>query len=378
MESNDILALTYYRGRVGLYAVLKALGIGRGDEVATQAFTCLAVPEGIMATGAAPRFVDIETDGFNIDPRELQRRLTPATRAIVVQHTFGVPAQLDPILDIARRAGLPVIEDCCHTLCSRYRGQTVGHFGVASFYSFEWGKPIVAGIGGGLLVHDGELRGNIERAYATLPAPSVLRQLKVELQYAMFSLLYRPSLYWPLRTLFHCLSKLGMAEGNYNPVSASGDAADDFGRRMSDPVRRRLAKRIGRLAEVSGHARRVAAHYRQAIWSSQAVHPQVPEESDAVFARYPLRVPDKTALTRKARERNVELAEWYMTPVHPLERDEWRLVNYEADSCPHAEARAREVVSLPTHPRVGRRFVERAAELLNGAEARPGTLRKAA
>ena len=139
----------YFRGRVALYALLKALKVGKGDEVAMQAFTCVANPEAVMAIGALPIYVDVEVDGVNMDPGDLEGKITSRTRAIVIQHTFGIPADIAPLRAIAKRNNIPVIEDCCHTLASRYDGQTVGSFGIGSYYSFEWGKPLVAGIGGG-------------------------------------------------------------------------------------------------------------------------------------------------------------------------------------------------------------------------------------
>ena len=85
--SNLLADLVYFRGRVALYALLKALDVGPGDEVATQAFTCVAVPEAIMATGASPIYVDLEPTGFNMDVGDLQHKITSRTRAIIVQHT---------------------------------------------------------------------------------------------------------------------------------------------------------------------------------------------------------------------------------------------------------------------------------------------------
>ncbi|HIE26284.1 TPA: hypothetical protein EYP66_03250, partial [Candidatus Poribacteria bacterium] len=95
IQSSRFAKLTFFRGRVALYAILKALNIGPGDEVATQAFTCVAVPEGIMASGARPVWVDIEVDGYNMDAEDLRRKLTLRTRAIIVQHTYGIPADMD-------------------------------------------------------------------------------------------------------------------------------------------------------------------------------------------------------------------------------------------------------------------------------------------
>ena len=88
--------LTYYRGRVGLYAVLEALGVGSGDEVVTQAFTCVAVPEAILARGAQPVYADVEADGLNVDPGSIRERLTSATRAIVAASGSGGAGAISP------------------------------------------------------------------------------------------------------------------------------------------------------------------------------------------------------------------------------------------------------------------------------------------
>lgn len=364
MAYPNVKQYTYYRGRVALYAQLKALGIGSGDEVLTQAFTCVAVPEGIMAAGAKPIWVDIETRGYNLDPNDLERKLTPQTRAIIVQHTYGIPADMDPIMAIAERRNVPVIEDCCHTLASTYDGKQVGSFGVGSFYSFEWGKPIVAGIGGAAVVNDLQLRERVAAHYAEYHTPPAGNQIKLQLQYMAHRILYRPVLYWPVRWLFHTLGKLGAAESNYNPIQ-EGQIAEDFLFKMIPPLQARLEHKLGELEAISACSRQIVARYQQEICSDSILHPVIPAKGDAVFARYPLTVPDKATLLGAARRANVELAEWYTTPVHPLSGNELALVHYEPGSCPNAEQRCGEVVTLPTHRAVTQRDVDRTVRFFN-------------
>ena len=91
MDYQMLAKFSYYRGRVAQAALLRALGIGQGDHVAIQAFTCLAVPEGVLATGAEPVYIDIEANGSTCQQNR-RARLTPGTRAVIVQHTFGIPA----------------------------------------------------------------------------------------------------------------------------------------------------------------------------------------------------------------------------------------------------------------------------------------------
>jgi len=351
----------FFRGRVALYALLRGLGIGPGDEVALQAFTCLAVPEGIMATGARPLWIDIEPDGYTMDPQDLARKLTPRTRAVVVQHTYGIPADLDAIAATAQEQEIPIVEDCAHTLLSTYRGHRVGTVGAGAFYSFEWGKPIVAGVGGSAVANDGHLRIAMERAYSAFKEPPLGIRARLWLQYYGYRVLYRPALYWPVRSLFHTLGTLGVVEGNYNPVGTE-QMAEDFSWQMAPESRRRLGKALLEVERLAEHSRWVAQQYRHGIAVPQLRHPVIPSEADVVFARYPLRVPHKGGLLEAARRARVELADWYATPVHPLGDGELRAVHYEPGTCPHAEIRASEVVSLPTHARVQQKDVDRTLE----------------
>ncbi|MGI0148096.1 MAG: DegT/DnrJ/EryC1/StrS family aminotransferase, partial [Thermoplasmata archaeon] len=128
-------ARTFWKGRVALYAILRTLEIGHEDEVILPAFTCVVVPNAVRFAGATPVYADIVPGGYNLDPAGVERAVTPRTRAIIVQHTFGIPADLDPLLEIARRHGLAVIEDCAHSLGSEYRERGVGTFGLAAFFS---------------------------------------------------------------------------------------------------------------------------------------------------------------------------------------------------------------------------------------------------
>lgn len=365
--TRNISNLTYFRGRVALYAILKGLNIGAGDEVVIQAFTCLAVPEGVMASGARPVYVDIETAGFNMDPADLERKLTPQVRAIVVQHTYGIPADMRRIVSIAQERGIPIIEDCCHTLASTYKGRPVGSFGTGSFYSFEWGKPVVAGIGGSAVVNDPQLKERVKAQYEHYRYPGFVTLARIQLQYYAFKILYRPSLYWPVRSAFHRLGSLGLAESNYNPVGVD-NIAEDFRLRMAPPLQRRLARQLTKLDDLTCHSQQIAKAYREQIRSAAVTHPVLPEGADPVFARYPLLARNKQRLLQAARKANVELAEWYATPVHPLTGDELRLVGYEPGSCPNAEARCGEVVTLPTHPAVGKKDIERIISFLNEVE----------
>lgn len=353
----------YYRGRVALYAILQGLGVGKGDDVVVQAFTCLAVPEAIMALGARPVYVDIEPNGFNMDAGDLESKITPQTRAVIVQHTFGVPADMERIKYVVDKADVPIIEDCCHTFVSMYKGKIVGSFGVGSFYSFEWGKPVVAGIGGRAIINESNLNKKIQSQYKDYRLPSTVKLLRIQLQYFGFKLLYRPSLYWPVRNMFHMLGSIGAAESNYNPVQEN-QVAEDFCLKMPEPLQRRMARKLSNLDVLTRHSCWVSKQYQSRIESNVVAHPEIPGDCKTVFARYPLLANDKDTLLEQARKAKVELADWYSTPIHPLTGKDLKLVRYEAGSCPNAEKRCRQVVTLPTYMGVKEKDVERIVHFL--------------
>jgi dTDP-4-amino-4,6-dideoxygalactose transaminase len=350
---------------VGLAAILNALGIGRGDEVATQAFTCLAVPEAIMAVGAKPLYIDIEKDGVNMSAGDLATRITGSTRAVIVQHTYGIPADMDRLMNLARENGIPVIEDCCHTVASRYRGRDLGSFGVASFYSFEWGKPIVVGIGGSVLANTPKLAAALGKDYRRYREPRIHRQIRLLAQFAAHAIVYRPTLYWPVRDLFHAAGKLGLGENNYNPIAPDAGPHPDFSTRMSGVHRFMLRRKLRGLGATVFHARRVSRRYERYIPSGAAVLPITPQHGDAVYARYPLFVDDKPRMLARARERRIELSGWYSTPVHPLEGDNLLKVHYPPGCCPNAERANARIVSLPTHLKVRPRHIDSYVSLFN-------------
>ena len=189
-------------------------------------------------------------------------------------------------------------------------------------------------------------------------------QFRLQLQYIAHNILYRPSLFWPVRSLYHFLGSVGAAEINYNPIQGDG-AARDFSLKMSKTLQKRLSSKLKGLDAIVRHSRNVVAQYESRINSQVISHPMLPLESDTVFSRYPLISQDKPTLLAKARRANVELADWYSTPVHPLEKDDWDKVYYDAGSCPNAEASCKQIVTLPTHTSVGLRDIERAIKFIN-------------
>ena len=140
-----------------LHVALAAEGLGPGDEVITTPYTFIATVEAICYLGATPVLVDIEPATRNIDPGRIEDAITPRTRAIVPVHIAGLPCEMDPILEIARRRGLVVIEDAAHSLPARYRGKLIGSLSRATAFSFYATKNLTTAEGGMLTTDDDAL-----------------------------------------------------------------------------------------------------------------------------------------------------------------------------------------------------------------------------
>ncbi|MGD9568070.1 MAG: DegT/DnrJ/EryC1/StrS family aminotransferase [Sedimentibacter sp.] len=151
-------AITVGNGTDALIIALKSLGIGEGDEVITSTFSFFATAEAISAVGANPVFVDVRLDTFNLDPRKIEAKITTKTKAILPVHIFGQAADMDEIINIAKKHNLKVIEDACQAVGGEYKGKKVGTIGDAACFSFFPTKNLgCAGDGGAIVTNNDEI-----------------------------------------------------------------------------------------------------------------------------------------------------------------------------------------------------------------------------
>jgi dTDP-4-amino-4,6-dideoxygalactose transaminase len=356
-------AVHCYKGRTALRLILEALGVGPGDEVIVPGFTCMAVPLPVVSLGATPVYADIREEDYNLDPLKVEAAVTPRTRAIVAQHTFGIPADLDRLVEIARRHGLHLIEDCCHTLTSRYKGRVVGTFGEAAFYSYEWGKPIILGGGGSAVGNTDTLKTALRRLFEECEYLSTVDSIRLRIERVLHSAIVRPALFWRVRALFRYFGHLGLTDQTFTASELNGMMRHQH-RRMAGWMRRLLEQKVERLAEDSEFRARIARQYEAGLVGlGLPVRPQRPE-LEVTHLRYPLLVADKQRVLDKARERRIEMGDWYSSPVHPLGESEWGRVGYRRGACPVAESVARRIVTLPIYRRVTDASIQRALTLL--------------
>ena len=155
-------AIGVANGTEALHLALLACGVGQGDEVITTPFTFIATSEAVSQVGATPIFVDIDPDTYNLDPTKIEAAITDRTKAILPVHLYGRPADMDGIMDIARRHNLKVIEDAAQAHGATYKGRTIGSIGDAACFSFYPGKNLGAyGDAGAVTTNDPEIAANL-------------------------------------------------------------------------------------------------------------------------------------------------------------------------------------------------------------------------
>lgn len=154
-------AISCTNGTDALYIALQAMGIGAGDEVIVPSYTFIATAIAVLMVNAIPVFADIDPDSYNINPEDVRRKITPATRAIIPVHIAGNPAHMDNIMQIAQEHNLYVLEDCAQAPGAEWRSHRVGSIGHAGTFSFQSSKNLSAGEGGAIVTGDHELAKKI-------------------------------------------------------------------------------------------------------------------------------------------------------------------------------------------------------------------------
>lgn len=150
-------AVAVSSGTAGLHLIVRALGIGAGDEVLVPSFTFAASVNVLLYEGATPVFVDIEPETYNLNPADAERKITPRTKAVMVVDVFGHPAEWDELVRLANQYGLLLIDDCCEAIGAQYKGQMLGRFGEAGAFAFYPNKQMTTGEGGILVTNRDDL-----------------------------------------------------------------------------------------------------------------------------------------------------------------------------------------------------------------------------
>lgn len=362
---NAKYAFSFWKGRVALYAIFKVMGITPGDEIIVPGYTCVMDVNPIKYLGAQPIYVDIEPDTFNINANLLKDKITQNTKAIIAQHTYGYPCDMDAIMNIAEKKGVPVIEDCCLALGSKYREQLVGTFGRVAYFSFQWNKPYTTGLGGIAITNDKELAEKIRLlCEKELRQPSKMEVLLLAAQLAAYRAFVYPRTTALAQSLFRYLTKKGAVVGSSSTREFKPVMAPDFFKAMSSIQARSGLKQLKKIEQNITHRKKMAELYDQLLeekgWPKRKYDCSI---IDPVMVRYPVRITEKNKALAQAAKAGIELGSWFECPLHPIETP-LEAYDYKIGMCPEAEKASTEVVNLPLHPRTNEKTAKRTVEFI--------------
>ena len=299
--SGSVHGIGVNTGTSALHMALLAAGVGRGDEVITVPFTFVATVSAVDYTGAKAVFVDIDPVTYTMDPVQLEAAITPRTKAIIPVHLYGQPADMDPIMAIARKHGLTVIEDACQAHGAEYKGKRAGCIGDMGCFSFYPGKNLGAAGEGGMVV-----TANPEFA-------RTVRMLRD----------------WGAEKKYHHVLK------GYN-----------F--RMEGIQGAILRVKLRHLEKWTEARRAAAKRYDHLLVTSGVGLPKQMGYARHVYHIYAVRTTERAAMQEALNAQGVQTGIHYPFPVHLLPA--FADLGYKAGQFPHAERAANEVLSLPMFP----------------------------
>jgi dTDP-4-amino-4,6-dideoxygalactose transaminase len=355
------VAFTY--ARTALAAILEAAGLVPDDEVVLSPLTCKVVPLAILGAGLRPRYADIRPGSLNLSVAALAGATGERTRAVLFQRTYGNASGVAETAGFAREHGLLFVEDSAQCMPT-----PAAWCGDAAIFSNNPGKPLSAGSGGVAVIRDGGLAERVTAARAALPVAPRRAALQSRAEAWIRNRLLGPALYWPAFRLNRRLA------ATYRPRPLAIELADEFkgvAARINGTHARAGLAALAQADAIARHRIACCDHYGRALDDVRAL--ELPVRSGEPLYWFPVLVPRKDELLRKAQRRRVEIVPWPVRmPIYPL-TDPAALANYgyQTGSCPVAEDVARRLVGLPTHPLVRERHRNAVIALLteHGDEA---------
>jgi dTDP-4-amino-4,6-dideoxygalactose transaminase len=303
-------------GTDALILALRACGVHADDEVLLPPFTFVATGSAVSALGAKPVFADIRPDTYNINPSELERRVTPRTRAIVVVHLYGLAADMDPILAFAKSHQLPVIEDNAQAIGASYKGRQTGSLGDAACVSFYPTKNLGAyGDAGMVVTNSAKLAARI-------------------------------------RTL-----------RNHGQAEKYLSSEPGWNSRLDEIQAAILRVKLRHLSNWQRARQAHAAEYNRLFSQIPGVMPPLaPEGFEHVYHQYTIRIEQRDALQKFLNARKIGSTVYYPYPLHlqPL----YASLGHKPGDFPHAERAAKEVLSLPMYPELRNEQIARVVETI--------------
>jgi len=310
-------ALGFNSGTSALHVAMRLLNVGPGDEVITTPYTFIATSWAISYCGAKPVYVDIDEATFNLNPKLIEKAITPKTKAVLPVHLYGQPFDVDAVAAVCRKHNLPFVEDAAQAHGAKYQGKSIGTFGVVSGFSFYPAKNLGAcGEGGALVTNDAALAA---RAKSLREHGSTVRYHHDEVGY------------------------------NYRLEGIQGAV---------------LGVKLKHLARWTRERQRVAARYAELLADTPLQLPTVTPGNESAWHLYTVRSPRRDALKKHLDANGIGNAVHYPMPLH-LQKV-YANLGYKPGNFPVAEKASREVLSLPMFPELTDTQIQRVVAVVKG------------
>lgn len=355
-------AMAVGSGREALYLILKALELPENSEVILQSFTCMVVSNSIIWNGLKPVYADID-ETYNLDPAKLENLINERTKVVMVQHTFGIPAQIIRIREICRKHKLILIEDCAHAMGAEAldadgQMRKVGTFGEAAFYSMGRSKVISCVSGGLIIAKEKLLNEKIYQQYLKLNETktakifqNLMHPLICSLAKATYGILIG-------KIVMVMAQKMRLINFEVTPKEKKGEIDNNFPTKLPNALAKLALIQFGLLNEFNQRRRLIAKQYFEELGG---INPG--ENPGAIYLRYPLQIKSNEQVFDSAKRAGFIIGDWYQTPIAPLDVDIIKS-GYVDGSCPKAELMGKEVINLPTMPGLSDDKVRKVAQVI--------------
>lgn len=356
-------AFSFNSGRSALMAILDSFNLVKGDEVLLQAFTCNAAANPIIWSGFKPIYVDCDERTFNIDLEDLKRKATEKSRVVIVQHTFGLPADMDKITDFCNENGLILIEDCAHSLGAGCKGKKIGTFGKAAFFSFSRDKIISSVYGGMAVTDDKEVAEKLRCFQKNAGFPCFFWTFQQLLHPVLTNWLILPSYAIFGKYLLIVFQWLKVLSKAVHWKEKRGMKPCYFPKRMPNALAKLALRQFLKVDRFNEYRRKIAGFYYSEFKNSEFELPLDPSEVNQTFLRFTVKNKKAHEIIRSAWKNNLLIGDWYTVPIAPHDT-KLEKVGYLSGSCPNAEKLAKTVFNLPTHINISEKEAKTVSEFV--------------
>ncbi len=337
-------AILFDSGRSSLQMALNALQIQTGDEVLLQAYTCSVVSNAVIWAKATPIYIDVRED-FNMDPQDLEKKITARSKVLIIQHTFGIPADLDALLAIAKKHNLTVIEDCAHVIGGTYKEKFLGTFGDIAVLSFGSDKAISCGRGGALITSNHHLAATLKYEQSQLPLVPKIKIIQQLYTYILF-FISKPVYHFGIGKLLLFLSKqLRLSSRIIEQDEKKGKPIKYYPAKLPNALAVLALHQIMSIGTLNLKRKTFCEIYVESITNPQIKF--LKSFQDYPLLRFPILVNNPYKLQNMAAKEGILLGDWYNRVVAPKDVD-MHTTGYILGTCPVAEKLATQSLNLPT------------------------------